>query len=398
MKLSNCYPGGEAMVMSRRQWMLKTGSLAGLGAGLGCVRGAWAQPAAPAGGPVRKIVLGQSVPLTGAASEIGLAFAAGAKLYVDAFNDGGHPWRFELRQMDDGYDPTRAGANAQKLLADGADLLFGFVGTGSGNAGAAVAQQKGALFVAPFGAADTLRDASHPHVFHVRPSMADEAYKMVRHCATIGQTRIAVVAEDNALGRAGLQSVNAEIAELQLPPLLGSAFVPPDSTQVDAAVASILKLQPQVVIQASLFQVTAAVIQAMRKAGYAGMFMNYSVVGINPLFTALGKDIRGVVVSQVVPSPRSTATPIVREYLAAIESSDQTPTYESLEGFIAAKALAEGVRRAGRGFSTAALQRALSSMTAYDVGGFRLNLRAGVRDSAWSIDLVTVTADGRVVR
>ena len=44
------------------------GGLAGLGIG-----NAWAQ----AKGGVRKIVLGQSVPLTGAASEIGLAFAAG---------------------------------------------------------------------------------------------------------------------------------------------------------------------------------------------------------------------------------------------------------------------------------------------------------------------------------
>jgi hypothetical protein len=46
----------------------------------------------------------------------------------------------------------------------------------------------------------------------------------------------------------------------------------------------------------------------------------------------------------------------------------------------------------------AALQRTLSGMTAYDVGGFRINLRAGARDAAWGIELVTVTADGRVVR
>src|SRR3954470_10040617 len=66
---------------------------------------AWAQ--AKAG---KKIVLGQSVPLTGAASEIGLAFAAGAKLYVDNFNSqkNGPGYTFELRQLDDGYVPARA--------------------------------------------------------------------------------------------------------------------------------------------------------------------------------------------------------------------------------------------------------------------------------------------------
>jgi branched-chain amino acid transport system substrate-binding protein len=379
------------MAISRRQW-LKVGT--------GCFGACLGAPllAQTAPGP-RRVVWGQSVPHTGPASEIGLAFAGGAKLYVDAFNDANPGSRIDLRQVDDGADPARAAANAQKLLADGADLLFGFVGTASSNAGAAVAQQRGALFFAPFGAADTLRSAANPNVFHVRPSMADEAFKMVRHCATIGQSRIAVLAEDNPLGHAGLQAVNDAIAELKLPPLVGSAFVPAGSTKVDAAVASLNKLQPQVVIQAALFQTTAAVIQEMRKAGYVGLFMNYSVVGLNPLFLALGKDIRGVVISQVVPSPRSTSVAVVREYNAAIDTSDQTPTYESLEGFIAAKALAEGIRRTGRAnFSVAALQRTLSGMTAYDVGGFRINLRAGARDAAWGIELVTVTAEGRVVR
>ena len=47
----------------------------------------------------------------------------------------------------------------------------------------------------------------------------------------------------------------------------------------------------------------------MRKAGYAGSFMNFSVVAVSLKKKALGKEIGGVVVSQVVPSPRSSATP-----------------------------------------------------------------------------------------
>ncbi len=376
-----------------RRAVLRAGLVSGLGwggVGLG-----WAQ-----GSAGRKVVLGQSVPLTGSASEIGLAFAAGAKLYVDAFNDrkNGPGWAFELRQLDDGHDAGRATANARKLLQDGADVLFGFVGTASAEAGAAVAASAGAIFFAPFAAPDTLRDASHPSVFHVRPSMADEAFKMVRHCATLGQSRVAVVAEDDAMGRAGLAAVNQAIGELKLPPLVASVFVSGGGDKVDAAVATLSRAQPQAIIQVSLFNTTAAFIRKMRKTGYAGSFMNFSVVGIDPLFTALGNEIGGVVVSQVVPSPRSSGTPIVREYLAALENSDQSPSYESLEGFIAAKALAEAVRRAGKGFDKAKLQAAMTAMTDYDVGGFRINLRAGVRDSIRAIDLVTIRPDGKIIR
>ena len=95
----------------------------------------------------RKIVLGQSVPLTGAGDQIGLAFAAGAKLYFDAFSAARNnpSWTFELRQVADIYDAAKAAANARKLLADGAALLFEFVGTGSAEAAAQVAREQGAL-------------------------------------------------------------------------------------------------------------------------------------------------------------------------------------------------------------------------------------------------------------
>jgi ABC-type branched-subunit amino acid transport system substrate-binding protein len=363
----------------------------------------WGWRGAAAAGPAAKgkpaIVLGQSVPLTGAASEIGSAFAAGAKLYVNAFNDkADNPVRLELRQLDDGYEAARAAANARKLLADGADLLFGFVGTASSSAGAEVARQQSAMLLAPFAAADTLRDASQQQVFHVRPSMMDEAIKMVQHCHVITQSRIAVLAEDDAMGRAGLEAVNHAIAELKLPPLVGVAFVPSNTDKVDAAVATLMATKPQAIIQASLFQTTAAVIRKMRKSGYAGAFLNFSFVGIDPLFTALGKDIGGVVVSQVVPSPRRAAIPIVREYLAAVDESDQTANYEGFEGFIAAKALGEAARRTGKGFTRPALQQSLAGMTNWDAGGFRINLRPGVRQAASSIDLVSITADGKVIR
>lgn len=351
------------------------------------------------GGP-RRVVLGQSVPLTGAADQIGAAYAAGAKLYVDAFNarKPSPGWSFELRQLDDGYDSTRATANARRLLADGADVLFGFVGTASNDAAAAVARQEGATLFAPWAAGDALHEAAAGAVFHVRPSMADEALRMVRHCATLGQDRLAVLAVDDAMGRAGLAAVSQALAELKMPPLVATATVPPGSDKVEAAAAQVLKGQPQVVIQVALFHTSAAFIRRMRQSGYGGGFMNFSVVGVDPLFTALGKEVGGVVVSQVVPSPRSPTTPLVREYLAAIDGTDQTPSYESLEGFIAAKVFAEAVRRAPRGWDRAALQKTLQGMSDLDVGGWRVNLRPGVRNAGRAIDLVTLTADGRIIR
>jgi len=350
----------------------------------------------------RVVLLGQSVPLTGAAGEIGLAFAAGSRLAVGEFNERNAASGIQLKllQLDDGYDAARAGANARTLLgADKADMLFGFVGTASSDAGASVAAQQGNLLFAPFAASDSLREATHPNVFHVRPGMIDEALKIVRQCATVGQTRVALVADDDAMGRAGLAAVQQAITELKLPALVATAMVPVGGgDKLDATLKTVLQQTPQAIVLVSLSGTTANAIRKLRKSGYAGSFMAFSIVGIDPLYAELGKDIGGIVISQVVPSPRPSAIPIVKEYRAAVDNSDQTPSYEGLEGFIAAKVVGEAVRRAGRAFTTASLQRVMTAMTDYDVGGFRVNLRPGLRDASRSIDLISISADGRVLR
>ncbi|WP_418128476.1 ABC transporter substrate-binding protein [Variovorax sp. 375MFSha3.1] len=390
------------MNTSRREWLGKAGALM-LGSGIGMAHPVMAQTArtGAAATGARVVLLGQSVPLTGSASEIGNAFAAGSRLAVSAFNDrnAASGLQLKLLQLDDGYDAARAAANARTLLTnDKADMLFGFVGTASSEAGANVATQRGSLLFAPFAASDTLRGAEHQNVFHVRPGMIDEALKIVKQCATVGQTRVALVGDDDAMGRAGLAAVEQAISELKLTPLVATALVPANGDKLDAALKEVQKQSPQAIVLVSLSGTTANAIRKLRKSGYAGSFMAFSIVGIDPLYAALGKDIGGIVISQVVPSPRPSAIPIVKEYLAAVDNSDQTASYEGLEGFIAAKAAGEAVKRAGRGFNTAALMRVMSGMTDYDVGGFRINLRPGLRDSVRNIDLISISADGRVLR
>ena len=351
----------------------------------------------------QKVVIGQSVPLTGAADQIGLAYFNGAKLCFDALNaaNGVAGYKVEVKVLDDGYDPLKAADNAKKLIGEGVDALFGFVGTGNCDAAYAVAKPAGTVFFAPFAASDTLHDPALANVFHVRPALADEAYKVVQHCATLNQERIAVFAEDDAMGRAGLAAVNQALVDLKRPPLVGAALSPVNSDKVDPAVEQLKKARPQAIILVSLFNSSAAFIRKMRKAGFGGQFLTFSVVGIDPLFSALGKEIGGIVISQVVPSPRNTAIPVIKEYLNILNQTDQAPSYESVEGYIAARSFAEGIRRSLAGGvrpDRPGLQKAFASMLDYDAGGFRVNLRARKYELVRAIDLVSITPDGKVVR
>ena len=374
-----------------------------LGAAATCAVVASPSLFAQAGKGGRKLMLGQSVPLTGAADQIGLAYFNGAKMYFDAINakNGASGYKIEVKALDDGYAATKAAANAKQLIDEGVDALFGFAGTASCDAAFEVAKASSTLFFAPFAASDSLHEPSAASVFHIRPALSDEAYKVARHCATLNQERIAVFAEDDAMGRAGLAAVNQALIDLKRPPIVASALSAVNSDKVDAAVAALMKSQPQAIIQVSLFNSSAAFIRKARRAGYGGQFLNFSVVGIDPLFSALGKEIGGIVISQVVPSPRSTGIPIIKEYLDVLNQTDQTPSYESVEGYIAARAFAEGVRRSAAGGGKpdrTGLQKAFESMTDADIGGFRVNLRAKKYESVRAVDLVTITPDGKVVR
>jgi branched-chain amino acid transport system substrate-binding protein len=298
------------MNTSRREWLAKAWGATLLGGGIGGISlNAVAQAtraAGAGGGAPRVVLLGQSVPLTGGASEIGSAFAAGSRLAVTDFNErnAASGLQLKLLQLDDGYDAARATANARTLLgANKADMLFGFVGTASSEAGANVATQQGSLLFAPFAASDNLRGADHPNVFHVRPGMIDEALKIVRQCATVGQTRVALVGDDDAMGRAGLAAVEQALAELKLPALVATALVPPNGDKLGAALKGVQQKSPQAIVLVSLSGTTANAIRTLRKSGYTGNFMAFSIVGIDPLYATLGKDIGGIVISQVVPSP-----------------------------------------------------------------------------------------------
>ena len=382
-------------MFNRRQLILAGVSASAVGA----APAVWAQTSKTS----RKLTIGQSVPLTGAADQIGLAYLNGAKICFDAINaaNGVGGYSIEVKALDDGYDPAKAAANAKKLIGEGVDALFGFAGTASCDAAYAVAKPNGTVFFAPFAASDTLHDPALANVFHVRPALADEAYKVARHCATLNQERIAVFAEEDAMGRAGLAAVNNALVDLKRPPLVTSALSPVNSTQVDAAVAQIIKSQPQAIIMVSLFNSSAAFIRKMRQAGFGGQFLTFSVVGIDPLFSALGKEIGGIVISQVVPSPRSANIPLVKEYLEALNQSDQSPSYEGVEGYIAARSFAEGVQRsiaAGGKPDRAGLQKAFNSMTDFNLGGFRVNLRPKKYESVRAIDLVSITPEGKIIR
>jgi branched-chain amino acid transport system substrate-binding protein len=157
---------------------------------------------------------------------------------------------------------------------------------------------------------------------------------------------------------------------------------------------------PDAVVQISAYKSCAAFIREARKAGYGGTFFNVSFVGTQALADELGKEGRGVMISQVMPFPFSTTTAISDEYLEAVRKAggDAQPNYSSMEGYLAAKVLAEGLRRAGRNPSREALISGLESIQNTSFGGFNVNFGPKQHVASHFVDLSMLTGDGKVRR
>ena len=373
-------------MINRRVFSSALGSLAALGA-----------PAIRAQSD--RIVLGQSVPLTGPAAQLGIQFNSGAKLYFEQVNTLGGVARrqIELVNLDDGYEPERCAENTRKLIDNDAFALFGYIGTPTSVAALPLATAAKVPFFGPFTGAMALRKPGNRYAFHLRASYNDETALIVKQLTALGLKKIAVFYQNDAYGKAGLDGVNLALGQLDLKPT-ALATVERNSVDVANAVKTLTAAAPDAIVQIGAYKACAAFIRTARKSGYGGTFYNVSFVGTQALADELGKVGAGVVVSQVMPSPYSAARPITREFTEAVRKggADYQANFSSMEGYLAAKVLVEGLRRAGSRPTRDSLIVGLESMSDESFGGFSVSFSPTDHVASKFVELSMLVGDGRV--
>lgn len=344
------------------------------------------------------IVLGQSAPFTGPAAQLGIQFYEGAKLYLDLWNTQSGHREVTIRKLDDGYEPDRCAANTKKLIDDDVFALFGYIGTPTSLAALPQAVNAKVPFIAPFTGAMALREPFHRNVFHLRASYNDETGLIVKQLTNLGLKKIAVFYQNDSYGQAGLDGVTLALAQQNLKPA-ALATVERNSVDVAAAVKTIVAASPDAVVQVSAYKSCAAFIRSARKAGYGGTFFNVSFVGTQALSDELGKDGAGVVVTQVMPSPYNTANGITRDFNEAVRKlgSGTQANFSSVEGFLAARVLVEGLKRTQGKESRDGLIAALETIDRQQFGGFEVSFSPRSHVASKFVELSMITGDGHIM-
>jgi len=348
------------------------------------------------------ILVGQSAPLSGPSQELGNDMKLGIQLYFDHVNSQGgiNGRKLELKVLDDGYEPDRTAANTRQLTQkEGVFSLLGYVGTPTSVAAMQVSNPAKVPFVGAFTGSEALRAPFNRYVFNIRASYAEECERIVENFTSLNVKRIAVLFQNDAFGKAVLSGVERAMEKRGLQ-VLHSTSIERNSLNVAPAAKSIAAAGPDMVIMAVPYKPAAAFVNAIREAGAAPQFYTVSFVGPQALARELGANGAGVGISQVMPFPWSINAPIVREYQKMLTKTDAKaePSYVSLEGFIAAKVFAEGVKRAGKDLTRDKFIAAMESMRNYDAGGYAVSFAPNDHNGSKFVELTVLRRDGKYMR
>ena len=318
------------------------------------------------------ILLGQSAAFSGPAGKLGQAMREGATTYFDLVNRQGGVYgrRIELISLDDGYEPDRAVSNTKQLV-NKVFALFGYVGTPTSYAVMPIVNKAKIPFFAPFTGAQGLRTPLDRYVFNIRASYFDETEKLVDWLTYQHKTKIAVFYQDDSYGQAGLAGVTRAMDRRNLK-IVATGTVERNTIDVADAVDKIRAASPDAVIMISAYKSCAEFIKQYSAISPNTTFLNVSFVGSEPLASELGAIGNGVIVSQVVPYYDDLAYGITTEFKRALKEihPGSVASFNNLEGYIAAKAFVEGLRRAGPDLTREDLIDALETFNHLDLGGF----------------------------
>jgi ABC-type branched-subunit amino acid transport system substrate-binding protein len=348
-----------------------------------------------------KIIIGQAAGFTGSVAGTVKELTAGAQAYFDYINKKGgiHGRKIVLESADDGFDPKRTPDVVKKLIEEkNVFAMFLARGTPTTEAAYPVLEKAQVPLIGPSTGAMSMYDPPRKYIFPVRASYHSEAFKIVPQLVNMGINRIAILYVDDSFGKDGLAGVQAAMKASTLTPVAVVSH-PRGATKLDDEVAAIGKTDPQAIIMVTVLDAGVVFVKTMKKSGRNPVFLTLSNNSSNAFIKNLGEDGWGVAVSQVSPFPFSRTMPITQEFLEVIKGrADVAPSYSSMEGFIAAKVLVEGLRRAGAKPTREKLIAGLESLNKFDMGGVDVSYGPDLRAGTSFNDITIISKSGKFVR
>jgi branched-chain amino acid transport system substrate-binding protein len=343
----------------------------------------WARAQTP-GVSDNGILIGSCSPLDGPARVLGSETVLGATTYLHSVNDDGGVFgrKVQLLAFDDGYDPEKAPACFKRMIKEDVFALGFFVGTPTAKVYVPLAQEEKIPVVGLFTGAQMLYEPLKHYIVNVRASYYDETREQVDRLWDINLRKIGVIYQNDAFGKTVLDGVKIALQKHNAAPV-GLGTFERNTLDVDAGLRDVMATHPQAVILVGPYAPVSALLKKAHATGWRPQFLTVSFVGTEELIREAGEDAEGTIITQVVPPYDRIDYPTValyRKYLTKYYP-DAKPSFVSLEGFVDAMVVVEGLKRAGKDVTREKFIRAIESIHEMNVGmGSKLVLDYGPND------------------
>jgi len=356
-----------------------------------------------AGVTENEILIGSCSALEGPSHFLGTETVTGAKAYFSMTNEAGgvDGRKLKLLAYDDSYDPAKTEACFNHLMEQKVFALGFFVGTPTAVKYVPLAESNKIPLVGLFTGAQTLYAPLRHWVVNVRASYFDETREQIDGLwGTLGYKKIGVIYPEDAFGAAVLDGVKAALKAHGSEPVAVGSYQR-QTAQVGGAIDTVKAANPEAVVVVGPSNTVAPILKQSHAKGWNPLFLTVSFVGTDELIAEAGPDADGTVITQVVPPYYLTdykTVALFRRELTKYFPSAQ-PNFVSLEGFVDAMVLVEGLKRAGKDLTREGLIRGIESIHDFDIGlGPQLKLDYGPKDhKGFDRVLPTVIRGGRAV-
>lgn len=353
------------------------------------------------GAQAQDILLGQVGPFTVIPVPDAVEVNQGIKAYLAQVNRSGgiHGRKLVLFELDDRYSADDFVARFGEAMQRKPVALLSPIGSATIKRmlDDKLLDKSDVVIMNAIPGAESLRSPGHPRLFHVRAGDKQQIEKLVGHARTLGITRLAVLHQDIPIGTSGMKAVSEEVARLKGLDVKGVQSTA-DAAAMAAASQELVKFNPQGVLVLGAPRFMADGVAQLRKAGISQSIFVLSYVPPGLIVKVAGVEAaRGVGIAQTYPNPNGKTKTLLRDFQSAMKASfpdqqDYTPF--QLEGYLSARIVGEGLRRA-KEIKPEALARALHAMGELDFDGYRVDFSRGNEGSKF-VDIAVIGSEGRL--
>ncbi len=333
-------------------------------------------PAATTGGAATpgvtdtEVVIGSWGPQDGPAGAYGVIDRTIDAYFKKVNEEGGVNGRqIKFIYENDSYEPAKTVAAVKKLVEE--DKVFALVaGLGTRNNLAVMDYliQNNVPHVAPATGSTSMAMPLKKNVFALQVNYTIEATLLTRYALdTLGSKKFAVFYQNDAFGKEGLDTINAELKRRGLPEAVAVSYETAD-TNFSAQALKLQNSGADTVILWAVPKPGGSVISEMDKIGFKPKLLSSAVINDPAIFKLAGPGIEGLTITSWLPEFNDTSNPKIVEYQAFMKKyapNEQIGGF-SLSGYTQAQLMTEALKRAGKDLTREGLIQALESMQNWD--------------------------------